>query len=155
MPSFLRFFHLIPPPELTRASQPRYTTTTVIHTKFNVRATGSARTTNSQAVTPIAAASNLTPHSPPDSPQARPISTTDSSMAGSCTTYHYSQVPSFSQSLTQISNLRRGKPARQTLRRSRAMRTFGSMQTEYADNVLASVFTWIVLSGFLVLHHIS
>jgi hypothetical protein len=53
---------------------------------FERQVLASAPTTNSQAVTPIAAASNWNPSLPPGSPAARPISTTDIGMAGFRTT---------------------------------------------------------------------
>ena len=122
-------------------------------------------TTNSQPVASISAASNPTPPLTPGSPDARPISTTDISTAGS-PTIAYSQLPALNQSLTQ-SNLERSQPVRQVPRRSGTMGTFGTSagnsiaQTEYTDmvfesipfrfNVMTCVFMWIVLAGFLVL----
>jgi hypothetical protein len=123
----------------------------------------SVPTTNSQPVAPISATSSPTPPLSPSSPDARPISTTEISTAGS-PAIGYSQLPALNQ-LTQ-SNLERGQPARQAPRRSGTMRTFGTntgsiAQTVYTDmvfeaipfrfNVLTCVCMWTVLAGFLVL----
>jgi hypothetical protein len=132
---------------------------------FERQVLASVPTTNSQPVAPISAAGNLTPPLSPGSPDARPISTTDISTAGS-PTIGYSQPPTFNQSLTQSSNPERG-PARQVPRRSGTAITFGTSggnsiaQTEYTDmvfesipfrfNVMTCCFMWIVLAGFLVL----
>jgi hypothetical protein len=134
---------------------------------FERQVLASVPTTNSHSVAPISAAGNLTPPLSPDSPDARPISTTDISTAGS-PTISYSQPPTFNQSLTQSPNLECG-PARQVPRRSGTARTFGTSrgnsiaQTKYTDmvfeiedmpfrfNVMTCFFMWIVLAGFLVL----
>lgn len=126
----------------------------------------SVPTANSQPVAPISAAGNMTPPLPPNSPDARPISTTDISTAGS-PTLGYSQPTAFDQPLIQSPNPERGQPARQVPRRSGTTRTFGTSagnsiaQTDYTDmvfesipfrfNVMTCVFMWIVLAGFLVL----
>jgi hypothetical protein len=131
---------------------------------FERQVLASVPTTNSQPVAPISAASDSTPPLSPGSPDARPISTTDISTTGS-PTIGYSQLPAL-HSLTQ-SNVERGQPARQVMRRSGTMGTFGTSggnsmaQTEYTDmvfesiafrfNVMTCVFMWIVLAGFLVL----
>jgi hypothetical protein len=132
---------------------------------FERQVLASVPTTNSQPVAPISAASNPNPRTSPGSPDARPISTTDISTAGSPTIGY-----SLNQSVTQSPNLERGQPARQVPRRSGTsgtMRTFGTSagnsiaQTEYTDmvfediplwsNVMTCVLMWIVLAGFLVL----
>ena len=124
----------------------------------------SAPTTNSQPVAQISATSNTTPPLPPNSPEARPASTTDVdiSTAGSPTVGY-----SLNQLMTQSPNLERGQAARPTTKRSGTMKTFGTSaggsiaQTEYTDmvfepirfrfNVMTCFFMWIILAGFLVL----
>ena len=122
--------------------------------------------TNSQSVDPISAASNPTPLSP-NSPDARPIATTDISTTGS-PTIGCSQLPALNQpSLTQSPNVKR-QPVRQPPRRAETG-TFGGsagtgtgiVQSQYTDmvfegipfrfNVMTFVFMWIVIAGFLVL----
>jgi len=133
---------------------------------FERQVLASLPTTNSQPVAPISAASSMTPPLSPGSPDARPISTTHISTAGS-PTIGYSQLPALNQPLTQSPNPEHGQPARQAPRRSGTARTFGTSagnsiaQTEFTDmvfesipfrfNVMTCVFMWIVLAGFLVL----
>lgn len=130
---------------------------------FERQVLASIPTTNSQPVAPISAASNLTPPLPPNSPDARPVSTTDISAAGSPTIGY-----SINQSPTQSPNLDRGQPARPTKGRSGTMRTYATSgggstiaQTEFTDmlfesipfryNVMTCFCNWIILAGFLVL----
>ncbi|KAI9511996.1 hypothetical protein F5148DRAFT_1166735 [Russula earlei] len=121
-----------------------------------------APTANSQGVTPISAADNMTPlPTPLVSTDPNRITSTDINNPSS-PTFRAPHSPTFE--LTQSPVLGRERSERQTPKRSVTGGTFGSgsvVQPKYAEMVfenvprlhhlLAWLFTWMLLAGFVVL----
>jgi hypothetical protein len=127
----------------------------------------SSPTKNTHAVAPISAADNVTPPPPPDlttpTPTPDAITTVDVGITDSPNT-GASQTPTVKLSLTQGPERGRGKLERQPRKRSSTGGSAGSIsvvQSQYTDmvfeevprthNLLSSLFTWILLAGFVVL----
>jgi len=126
----------------------------------------SSPTKNTHAVAPISAADDVTPSPPPDSATLTPtpdaITTLDVGITDSPNTG--ASTPTVKLSLTQSPERARGKSERQPRKRSNTGGSAGSIsvvQSQYSDmvfemvprthNLLSSLFTWILLAGFVVL----
>jgi hypothetical protein len=114
------------------------------------------------AVAPISAANNETPPSPSNT-TPYPITTGDISFTSSPDT-GASQSPTVNLTLTRSLELGRGKSDKRVPKRSVTGGTSGTasiVQSKYTDmvfesvprthNLLSSLFTWILLAGFVVL----
>ena len=120
-------------------------------------------TKTTQAVAPISAANNETPPSPSNTTTPHPITTGDISFTSSPDT-GASQSPTVNLTLTGSPEYGRGKYDKRVPKRSVTGGTSGTgsiVQSKYTDmvfedvprthNLLSSLFTWILLAGFVVL----